>query len=323
MDRLIIHLGLAKAASKTLQTSVLPYFPGFNGDGDVNAELARSLGSIYLDGERHAFRTPYMLKKLHFWVQAANERQGQVVLSLETLSRWCNPLDDIAAWPVQHSRRSRPRRGQHPVVVMLGQLQEVLPTSVKLHTVLVLRNQTDWLGSLAAQVGIHETTFVHRLIGEEDASLDYYSLVKSLEGLRGPTQHNTYFLEMGIQGIAEDLARSFAPDLGHDPNWPWLHDLSRSNERRVDKGKWAVSTAKFKPVSRRGVLRRTWLQLKEKLPRSVTKLSSDSNEIDLTESPPSELYITEAERDAIRSHCWGYNSRLSQHLGVDLKSWGY
>ena len=324
MDRLVIHLGLAKAASKTLQTKVFPHFPGFRGDGSDNAELARWFGQIYLSGERRAFRSSFMRDRLASWVQAAlNEKQPQLVISVESLSRWCSPSDDVAAWPVQHSRRSQPRRGQHPVTVMLSQLREVLPKSVHLFTILILRNQTDWLGSLAAQVGVADTSFIPRILDDADAALDYYSLVQALEGLNGPAQNSTYFLEEGLPTISMEMARSFAPDLAQGSTWIMQNEFSRSNERRVAERQWIVSTASFKPVSRRGAARRAWSKIHKKLPRNVPTSLPAQGAMDASKSSGNPLTISDEQRDAVRRHGLQTNALLSQHLAVDLGPWGY
>jgi len=263
------------------------------------------------------------------WVKEIVARDEDILLwSDEALSVWRSPSGNAAAWPVVDARGALPRRGSHQVVGFLKQLREVLPQSIELKTILTLRNQGDWLISLAAQVGTTNTGFVARLIRGDDAFLDYYAITEDLERLRGPENHLTLLFENGLEHNVQEILKfaGYAPTDFRN----LAVSQSRENVRKTDQG-W-VST---KPAGVEGFLlafraKARFLEddrfMNDKWRRALRRFfgyEMRRKVLGQGKMKSFNIYLTQEQRTAIKLHCATSNTRLSAHLGVDLRALGY
>jgi hypothetical protein len=342
--RLVLHLGLPKTATTSLQTHVFSRMPGYAGkfnQGDLfpsprlqelrDAFIHRALvskGQVSEVAGRESW-----IPALQSWVEELLATDEPIVfLSDEGLSWWRSPVGDSAEWPVIESAGAVPRRGPHPFISLVQTLRRLLPSEVELKTVLVLRNQSDWLASLAAQEGVLGTAFVHRLIRDNDAFLDYYAIVEDLRQSCGPDNHLTLLFENSFEGNAEAILR-FAGYSLSESTTPVV-SRERENARRSDKG-WFVGAVQ--PHDRLELVLRKW---SDRSPWLARFLSSENSPLGLIRplvgyearqrastwlfnKRAATISLTEDQKTAIRIHCRASNARLSRHLGVDLDALGY
>ncbi len=344
MRSLIIHLGLSKTATTSLQTEIFPHLPGYVGkfpSKELPSTALLELTQLYISGRasrgnKHVLEIderPVWFPALKPWVEELVASDEDIVLwSDESLSAW-PPVGDASDWPVMDGRRALPRRGSHPIVGFFQQLRELLPQIIELKTILTLRNQSDWLISLAAQKSVDNTEFVERLIRGDDAFLDYYAITKDLERLRGPENHLTLLFENGLAYNVHQILE-FS---GYSPADFKNLEMSqaRVNVRRSEAG-WSVR--RVTPSQR---LDRTLQRVRDRLPFLDQHLSSNvawrhtlrpligsearQRVLDWTPATrkPVSISLTQEQQTAIKSHCAASNEGLSAHLNVDLKVLGY
>ena len=345
MRRLVIHIGLPKTATTSLQTHIFPHLPGYLGKF---AEV-ETYPSTALWGLRHLWSSgalidnkqvfeidgrPVWVPALESWVEELVASDEDILLwSEEELTQWRSPEDNAADWPVMVAPEVLPRRGSHPIVGFLQHLHELLPRDVELKTILVLRNQSDWLISLAAQLAVSNIGFVERLIRDDDAFLDYYAITKDLERLRGPENHLTLLFENGLEHNVQEALEFASYSPANIPNLQMSQ--SRENVRKGDAG-WSVqrlaplqqleralmtlrhsSSFLDKQLTSNQALRRTFRPIigSEARQRTLGWIPAVGKQVNIS--------LTEEQRAAIKSHCAASNERLSAHLNVDLKALGY
>ena len=339
MRRLVIHLGLPKTATTTLQTHIFPQLPGYLGrfyEGDTypSAALTKQLIQLYWWGfdEKQVFEIdghPAWVPALEAWVEELVASDEDILLwSEEGLSVWRSPASNAAYWPPMDAPGALPRRGSHPIVDFLQQLRELLPQDIELKTILTLRNQSDWLVSLAAQMHVRNTGFVDRLIRDDDAFLNSYAMTKDLECLRGPENHLTLLFENGLEHNVEEILK-FA---GYPP--AGFQNLTvpeaRENVGKRDKG-WKVEA----PAGVEGFL----LAFRGKFPflddnvftndkwrralRPLFGYEIRRKVLSQGKWKSFTISLTRGQRTAIKSHCKASNVQLSAHLDVDLEALGY
>lgn len=341
--QLILHVGMPKTATTSLQTHLFSSLPGFLGKSHApepffstrvstphfKSELLAAFVTAYIagvdvDGHRSYGREGQETWRpaLRAWVSnLLNSPEDTVLVSYESFMGWRSPLGNAAIWPVMDEADALPRRGRHPVLHFLTYLRELLPANVDLKTILVLRNQSDWLCSLAAQVGIANTKFVDRLIDTDDAFLDYSTIVKGFMNLRGRSSHLTLLHENGLHVNAEKILQFcdyVVPSLSTEVT-SWKNE----NVRRDSSGGWRVH---------------------EEIPleRFATRVSSLIHNLRLDfvrpalkpilghrvrekfhVRQPGTISLTSEQHWKIREHCYESNLELSDVLRLDLSQFGY
>ena len=345
MHRLVIHLGLPKTATTSLQTHIFPQLPGYLGlfypGRRSTSTIFQELWDLYVRGDLIKGKRVLEVDGRPVPGTALETRVKEVVASDqdillwsdEGLSLWRSPPGHPASWPVMDAPGALPRRGSHPIVGFLKHLRELLPQGVELKTILTLRNQVDWLGSLAAEVGVSDTEFVGRLIRDDDAFLNYYAITEDLEHLRGAENHLTLLFEHGLDHNVQQIMAF----VGYSPTDFLNLEMSqyRENVRKSPEG-WGVkrptplqrlemllravrdqSPFLENQLSSNEVLRRIFRPLIgfEARARTLRRLPSLAKQVSIS--------LTEAQREAIRRHCEASNARLGEHLNMDLKTLGY
>jgi hypothetical protein len=328
--KLIIHLGLPKTATTTMQRQ---YFPQVEGYLERFPRSERILGFIeahkcFVIGDE---KWPLILSE---WVTGLNFSTAPVhIISDEFLSAWPNPTGlDSSLWPVQESILSyTPRRGTHPVMVFLEKLRDFLPPEVNLSTIVVLRNQSDFLGSLSAQVassteGTHHPKAISRLIEHQDAFIDFFHLVIDLEKVNGASNHLTLLFEDG----AEPNFKQIMAWAALSPFEPTSSEYEMENVRATRDSVWKwekswtyrnlVITRQFHRFysSNPTGWRRVFYPAGQALDGIVRKLALDKRL-----ETHGLVEVSDEERAEIRAYCEPSNVLLAQHLGRDLVSLGY
>jgi len=224
----------------------------------------------------------------------------------------------------------------------LAKLRDFLPPDVSLSTIVTLRSQADFLGSLSAQFAarglVRESAGVYGagntfalVIQNEDAFVDFYSLVTELEKVSGPSQHLTLLFEDGlernVQRIEEFTNVSFSL-LAEDSESP-----KTEKPRRIDQGTWNAGVGQYGSrsewrrksspifsVSRLLPSRlRAWAhpvtqRLGRMLERAVKSSARWEHKI---------VTVSDENLRQMREYCAPSNKLLAQHLKRDLTTLGY
>jgi len=214
-------------------------------------------------------------------------------------------------------------------VAFLRNFRDFLPQDFRLKTVLVLRNQCDWLGSLAAEVGVSDTAFVDRLIRADDAFLHWDEIVRDLERIGSPGDHLTLLFENGFEQNARDILQfaGYSPAEMSGGQIEWAH----ANARRTEEG-WVGE--RYSLIERSILALRTKTRFLEKPIYSHKAwrhfmrplLGKEMRDRALKRLSAPRAYtvrLSSEQREAIKMHCEESNARLGAHLGLDLKSLGY
>ena len=325
MKSLTLHLGLPKTATTTLQRHVFPHAPlrllqpvshGSSPKGHSDMALPFRPGWLH-DG---AFGSSPELKKYALWIKSLDA--DVLFLTSETLSAWSSPGRPEAIWPVMNMPGDCPRSGTHPLVNFLAKLRESLAPEVQLKTILTLRNQADFVGSLAAQVAPLNSNFLDFLLNSDDAFLDWYALVKEIEHVVGSKNHLTLIFENGLHSIVDQIQGFVLPSTlstGH------LTDLlvETENFRQIQKGVWLsdVRAADYSlPVTlaRRlfdvPAVARTRPMVRSLYRRFTTNVLGISRH---------QVTISTHDAEKLRRHYSKSNTELARHLRVDLGPLGY
>ncbi|MDA8909485.1 hypothetical protein N9I09_01030 [Pontimonas sp.] len=205
----------------------------------------------------------------------------------------------------------------------------MLPQDITLTTIITLRNQSDFLGSSAAQHGrgqYFRSRGFDRLVTEGDSSLDFNELVCDLEHVSGAQNHLTLLFEDGLKAnISKIIDFIGPPDRANefDPGG----EMVAENIRRSGPNQWAFQETRL-PIARKingsaasGALRRSkWWPLFRPLFRPIFHLLRN---IQKASEIPATVEISDADRLRIRAICRRSNELLAAHLGRNLVDLGY
>jgi hypothetical protein len=335
--KLVIHVGLPKTATTSLQTHFFPQVAGYLGkrywslqvESQVEepTETYREFATIqdaYSEGEDWEGRLADWANRLDF-----SEQRVQVI-STEGLARWASPQKlNLPVVPGGRACRGEfPRRGAHPVTVFLAKLRDSLPSDVSLFTIVTLRNQADFLGSLTAEVnrGVRGGgAVIDLVIQREDAYVDFYSLVTELEKVTGPSQHLTLLFEDGVEQNCKNivefagltpLKEGFNFELGKaqnvratgDNTWQRNNYKPRYLKSGVFVGLRKVILGKFPRLSP------AMREIHRFVLRTIVAVGGAFRQT---------VSISDGDRLKLQEHCAASNQRLAEHLKRDLAFLGY
>jgi hypothetical protein len=311
--KLVLHLGLHKTATTSLQSFFFPQVAGYLGKSraprsSVAREheapnLVKNLKAIAWGGVARFGELEGLIRQIDF------SEQPTRLISDEGLSAW--PQGPKQRVPVQRSDRSAlSRRGTHPVVPFLRALESCLPEDVELVTIIVLRAQPEYLASLSAEKGVNLGSAVRRVVKRKDEFILWHRLVNDLESLRGPEKNLTLIFEDGLDFNARLITKhcGLIPVEGSfrfDPP-------QRENVKRQSDGTWQKKQPKasgnLPKVLQHAVPRSVYLAVRGGVLRFVC---------------PGKIRLTSSQRRRIRKYCASSNQLLADHLGRELGSLGY
>jgi hypothetical protein len=282
---------------------------------EIFGEFSSVLDSYFQGGKIWEQALSKWIKKLDFTTTPVQ------IISDETLSKWPSPLaPDSRQWPVNEPLGGdMPRRGHHPITMFLERLSDFLPKDVDLLTILTLRNQSDFLGSLSAQVHVRRGAII-RSIERRDAFLDFYSLVIDLEKVVGASNHLTLLFEDDLDHNFKKVVAfgGLSPLNSFSSFGPGKAENVRQKDGRAWEGNPQAFYAHFPPLP--------WLRsvFHRKIPKFLPAWRA-ANRLAQKVSPKRSFVvsISEVERAVIRYYCGPSNELLAQHLRRDLVSLGY
>jgi hypothetical protein len=342
---LIIHPGLPKTATTTLQKHIFPLFPGYLGrhythhsahDQSRVLELREAHVRFISDYADPSGATEWK-DALSNWVAKMPFDADQLIISDEYLSRWPVKGHPGSFHPGMDVPTSASRTGPHPMIAFLEAVQKSIPSEVRLRIIVSLRNQPDFLASLYAQ---HAPSMknpgtedfeekIRRLLEVSDISLDYHGIVQGLTGIVGRGDLLILLHEDGLMRNASRIAH-FA--LGSDDILSGVTDrMPPENRRSSGPQTWAARKVGVHQAEDkchewwRRTAGRAWPQrmapsARRRIGETLQRVRSVKAG---SEAAATAIVRTDEVLDLIRAHCRDTNVRLARHLDRDLDRLGY
>lgn len=332
---LVLHLGLHKTATTTLQKDFFPQATGYLGffyKGEATTKVQKNRDSLASELKQLAWGGPAMYENIRPLLRQIDFETIPVrVLSDEGLSSWLDHGSRRSSrLPIQEPTKGETiRRGVHPIVPFLAEVKASLPTGVALRTVVTLRAQPEYLASLAAQRA--STNFDQDLAGlmrRKDEYIYWHKLVMNLEDTVGSEHHLTLLFEDGVEQNARSIAKfaglsSEVGSFSFDFSQP--HNVRRTEGSNTweNKSRATGNVGWHLLLGRRGVrgsipgilLRPRRRGNSGSFAQPAGRLAGDRDDNYVT--------LTEEQRQRIREYCRESNQFLAEHLGRDLTSLGY
>ena len=246
-DTLIVHIGLPKTATTTMQRLAFPMYSGYicgTESQGLQRDSAQRFLHLYQEGKFHPeFGTPHWnVEVRNWWNTSRLLNETPQLVSLEGLYRWCDPVSG-EPWPFMGRGRyaDSHRVGTHPIVSFIEALRKALQTEVGV--VLTVRNQADFAASLYAQLSyrIHrpgQEDFEHRahqMLERQDPFFDWCALSMNLVDQIG----KEYFLCLVHEdGVNQNLAK-LSDFLGGGFSFGEITE--RHNTRSTSRNSWQAS----------------------------------------------------------------------------------
>jgi hypothetical protein len=329
MCDLILHIGLPKCMSSTLQQNVFSREEGYFGTAPgLRAEnnFAKRLQRIGPFGGRLSTNWKY----LKLW---ADELQCAKDKYCPNVSRIIVSNEFLAA---------SNRREQRPILSMLRKIQSSHWKHGRVRVILVLRSQAHRMGSSYAQVSANNLfpsqqdflKFVKRSLERYPDAHDYAAWVWDLQKLLGPENLCVLLTEESREQSFWESLRSFAQLDKLDIDSASGGSNSK-NTRRKDKKSWTISSYDCDSAAKADankVLALAWpyhrlskqRETAQQALKSVlsSRYARKAVQVDPM-SRPTEIFLTPEIEAFIQEKCGVSNRRLEALLGRDLTSMGY
>ena len=236
-SKLVVHVGMPKTASKSLQAFTREWFPGsvlgFGGNAPRNEGSASRAFSREIDLWQ---REPNVAQN-HSWLQPVADENPTVFVSEENLCGWPVRIGNTK-FPFQDGYEESARSGRRPCLDFLNSISEH-PSIEDFNVMLVLRSQATLAPSLYAQLAAQmrapsQSDFERKLTRIADYTSNFFcfdQLVEQLFTTFGRPKVHVLFYEDGFSKIMSHL--SLLLSLQANPA-----DASRNNERRVSSNGW-------------------------------------------------------------------------------------
>lgn len=338
--KLVVHIGLPKTGTTTLQKFFFPRYSGYEGkhyppttpgslrvdsfrSAKTKSELPAKLVELYATFASK-IPPPAGVRALSTWVEeAARNEQWPLIISQEALSSW--PRGHLK-WPPLGT--IGPKTAESPAVQFVSELRQQLPSEIALKIILTLRNQSDFLASLAAHKNIEgyfNSTGFHQLLARRDPFLDYCKLVQGLEDGAGAQNLLTLIFEDGIEANISKLidfigVPDMDTDFGHETKIP------TENQKRFGENSWLFYQPRS-PILRmlqrmafvKKLRRSNWYYAVRPFSRSLRYLLTR-----FEDATPEPVFTTISDDDRLKiSAVYGpSNKLLSEHLGRSLPNYG-
>lgn len=315
---LVVHIGLPKTGTTTLQKGFFPKYSGYV-VGAIKENRRRPLAEIYyqFSGSWPPSANGWQ-NDLKRWVdELLFDESGLLIISKENMSQWSRggPSEH---WPLHYE--SPLASGTHPITVFLSELRSLLPQEINLTTIVTLRNQSDFLGSLAAELAeerYFKSARFDRLVTRGDVFLDFNQFVRDLENVSGAQNHLTLLFEDGLETQMSKIIDLIGPpdlDTEFDPGG----EIASERVRRTGASSWAFQKNPV-PIVRKILNSAAWRALRKSkwwpLFRLLRPLFRDLFR--------QTVEISDADRLRIRAICHKSNELLAAHLKRNLVDLGY
>lgn len=257
--QLIIHAGLPKTGTTSLQRSVFPHLECYLGGsepGGHDQNLATELRSQFQGKAGHPdFESREWRHEIReWWARVEGVLPDKCFVSLEALFRWFDPVSGHP-WPLMGDGKMyrSERHGRHPLVDFTSALVEEIGAG-RIRLILTLRNQADFAISHYAQLsyrmlGPSQADFQEKirvLLDSPDPFFDWYATVAQLLEIVEPRDLLCPIFEDGLESVAERII-DFVGE-------PLVEAVPTRSNVRSSSGGWEVdvtSRSTFRTWSRR------------------------------------------------------------------------
>lgn len=330
LQDLTLHVGLPKTGTTTLQREVFPEFRGYvcgTESSGRSGDLAQQMLRLYqVKGAHRDWSTDdWRSEVTDWWTQARETSEGPLLVSLEGLFRWFDPVTGMP-WPLMGDGEERwsSRHGYHPLIDFVLALQTALG-DCRIRIALTVRSQAAFMASHYAQISYRvlapsQRDFqdkVRQVTRSVDPFFNWFDTARGLSNVVGPENLRIAVFEDGLDHVSRTIASfvddSWRPVLtatthnvrGGPDGWATTTD-NRSRIRGLVRNAWPTGTL---PRTRRGIAATT---------RPLLRLVGGSPRPARTSITMNEDLLTEV-RDAYRES----NISLGHLCGRDLRSLGY
>jgi hypothetical protein len=330
---LILHVGLPKTATTSLQLHMFPQFPEYLGKltgTGIQSALGARATSEWLA------QTPEWRDRVQDWIRQLEQSDlRRAIFSEELLSQWPGG-DGALFWPVMDDWQRFHRARPHPLQEFIDEVRKAGSGELRVRIIVAIRNQSQFLASLYAQLEGHMArpgqedfeSKVRGLIRQNDPFCDWASFIEELVILVG---RDNLLLLLHEDGVEQNVARmgSFlgtAIDTSGIEQW-------RENVKAQSSQQWK-GVRRETPVTQRGCLGATRRRIRGNWPTQWADpvvLKRVVRRFDRWASkafPPrieGGLIISLSDELAseIRKHYKPSNKQLCAHVGRDLAQLGY
>jgi hypothetical protein len=329
---LVIHAGLPKTGTTTLQRDVFPRLPGYLGGNSSpeNSELFHSLRALHAERPGKWETAAWRSRAIQWWEASARaDHSVPLIVSSESLYTW-----GLSGAQYVFEPKRRPTGQFRPLATFIERLSDALLGRAGLRVILTVRNQPEFLASLYAQGSNKfpepsQADFearVRALVSARDDSLDWAGCVDALHGTIGPENVLVPVFEDGLETIVRQvgsfvgsgpsapvpMGRHNARGAGAE-SWAVRHRTSAHRVLRMPSVLWPVDVA---PKQRRYVKRAIGLdRLETRLQRAAQVGERRRSAGTITVTPELRSEVLEAWAES--------NARLAELLERDLRPHGY
>jgi len=325
LQDLTLHVGLPKTGTTTLQREVFPKFRGYvcgTESSGPSGDLAQQMLRLYqVKGAHRDWNTDvWRSEAIAWWAQARATSDGPLLVSLEGLYRWFDPVTGMP-WPLMGNGEYRSHRiGSHPLLSFLAALQNQFD-NCRLRVAITLRNQASFLASHYAQISYRlsypsQKDFeakARHVTNKGDPFFDWFDTVDQLVKLVGRDNVHLNLFEKGLNSIAKDLSVFLAA------RWTPLPVVTRLNSRGSDGG-WTLSTPQYTRGRRAVRAFRPRISFNSVGP---TWRRPWNFSLSIGTDNPSKITISREMQSELRSAFTQSNANLSSLLDDDLSKYGY
>lgn len=333
---LTFHIGMPKTATTVLQKHVFPAFPGYVGKGyGLVGQESFSEYDFSVQVRRRSLGSPDWRGDLADWIERLHGSGiRDVFFSDENLCAWTDG-QLRASWPMMDAWTPGTRCRPHPVTEFLQEVRELVGKFTEVRTILTVRNQSDLMGSLYAQIQpqirnpsqVDFEAKVEALLDEGDPYFDFGTLADELDAVLGPSNCLVLLFEDGVKSNAHQTAEFLGLQSIVLPQ-----SIPRANVKSLDAKSWQYHDAL--PVLKRGSIGRIRKLIALQVARhggEQRRLRSFLNHVDRIslrrfssrDVLGVRVHISEALAAQIRAHFLPSNTRLAARLHRELSRHGY
>lgn len=333
---LTFHIGMPKTATTALQRFVFPAFPGYVGKGyGLVGQEPGSEYDFHVQARRRALGSPEWRDELADWIARLHgSGMSDVLFSDESLCAWSDGQLQ-ARWPMLDAWTPGTRRRPNPIMEFLQEARGLVGESTDVRTILTVRNQPDFMGSLYAQV----QPFLKRpgqadfeakakaLLAADDPFFDFGTLVEELDVALGSSNCLVLLYEDGVNHNAHQIAEFLGLPAEILPQ-----SVPRANVKSSEGKSWQYRDAL--PVLKRGSIGRIRKSIELKVAlrggeqrrlrtflRRIDRLSLKF--IPSREVTGASIGVSESLAAHVRAHFATSNARLAERVDRDLLALGY
>lgn len=346
MTDLILHIGLPKTGTTTLQEKYFCKLPNY---------LGRSMVMNLNPGNNHEIQELYKIVGIRGKTTNGNSviNWAEHILALKKsmnpeLSYLFLSDEELAPYSCKYNRKSMPirhgmgRNGKEvekikdlPIIRFLDDFSKNVWQEGSVKVILTLRNQPEWLASLYCQLSdripnASQRNFeqqVNRIIIRNDPYINWYEWIINLQNILGKRNVLVLLLEeisnpLYLNQITEFIGVSFDETCG-------LIKKFNLNERKTKNNTWCIRPLKKRILEEIAISYWGFGRAKNlsniglKVAKRVGLVCDPVFHNVALKSRDKEIVLTEETRSRILQHVKPFNKKLFNYLGRDIESLGY